>query len=56
LQTQDYNPAGAVGDASKATAEKGRAMVDAAGLALARLLAEVGRLPADTLLARPALG
>jgi creatinine amidohydrolase len=55
-QTQDYNPAGAVGDASKATAEKGQAMVDAAGRALARLLSEVHRLPADTLLARPELG
>lgn len=55
-QTQDYNPAGAVGDAAHATAEKGRALVDAAGLALARLLAEVDRLPADTLLPRPALG
>jgi creatinine amidohydrolase len=55
-QTQDYNPAGAVGDAAHATAEKGRAMVDAAGLALARLLAEMDRLPADTLVARPLLG
>jgi creatinine amidohydrolase len=55
-QTQDYNPAGAVGDAANATAEKGQAMVDAAGLALARLLAEIDRLPADTLKPRPALG
>jgi creatinine amidohydrolase len=55
-QTQDYNPAGAVGDAASATAEKGRAMVDAAGRALARLLAEIDRLPADTLLPRPAPG
>lgn len=54
-QTQDYNPAGAVGDAAHATAEKGRAMVDAAGLALARMLAEMDRLPADTLAARPVL-
>ncbi|MCM2340941.1 creatininase family protein [Rhodoferax sp.] len=55
-QTQDYNPAGAVGDAARATAEKGQSMVDAAGLALARLLAEIDRLPADTLLPQPALG
>lgn len=55
-QTQDYNPAGAVGDASNATAEKGRVMVDAAGLALARLLVEMDRLPVDTLIARPVLG
>lgn len=55
-QTQDYNPAGAVGDAAHATAEKGQALVDAAGLALARLLTEMDRLPADTLVARPVLG
>lgn len=55
-QTQDYNPAGAVGHAANATAEKGQALVDAAGNALARLLMEVDRLPADTLLDRPALG
>ncbi|WP_296490490.1 creatininase family protein [Rhodoferax sp.] len=55
-QTQDYNLAGAVGDAANATAEKGRAMVDAAGLALARLLTEIDRLPADTLMQRPAPG
>jgi creatinine amidohydrolase len=55
-QTQDYHPAGAVGDAANATAEKGQALVGAAGLALAKLLAEVDRLPADTLLQRPALG
>jgi creatinine amidohydrolase len=48
-QTQDYNPAGAVGNAAHATAEKGRAVVDAAGRALAQLLAEVDRLPPDTL-------
>ena len=55
-QTQDYNPAGAVGDAASATAEKGRAMVDAAARALARLLAEIDRLPADTLRPRPTPG
>jgi creatinine amidohydrolase len=48
-QTQDYNPAGAVGNAAQATADKGRAVVDAAGRALAQLLAEVDRLPPDTL-------
>jgi creatinine amidohydrolase len=48
-QTQDYNLAGAVGNAADATADKGRAMVDAAGRALAQLLAEVDRLPPDTL-------
>jgi creatinine amidohydrolase len=48
-QTQDYNPAGAVGNAANATADKGRAVVDAAGRALAQLLAEVDLLPRDTL-------
>lgn len=55
-QTQDYHPAGAVGDAANATTEKGLALLGTAGLALAKLLAEVDRLPADTLLPRPALG
>lgn len=48
-QMQDYNPAGAVGNAAAATAAKGRAVVDAAGRSLAKLLAEIGQLPADTL-------
>ncbi len=48
-QMQDYNAAGAVGNAAAATADKGHALVGAAGRALARLLAEVDRLPADTL-------
>jgi creatinine amidohydrolase len=51
-QMQDYNPAGAVGNAGAATADKGRAVVDAAGRALARLMAEMDRLPADTLQAQ----
>ena len=48
-QTQDYNPAGAVGNAAAATADKGRAVLDAAGRALAQLLAEIDALPAATL-------
>jgi creatinine amidohydrolase len=48
-QMQDYNAAGAVGNAAAATAEKGRAVLDAAGRALAQALAEIHRLPADTL-------
>lgn len=47
-QMQDYNPAGAVGNAGAATPEKGRAVLDAAGRALAALLAEVHRLPLTT--------
>ena len=52
-QMQDYNPAGAVGNAAAATADKGHALVEAAGHALARLLGELDRLPADTLVAQP---
>ena len=54
-QMQDYNPLGAVGNAAAATAEKGQAMVDAAGRALASLLAEMDRLPPDTLILDPTL-
>lgn len=49
-QMQDYNPAGAVGNAAAATADKGAAVLQAAGGALARLLAEVHALPMSTLL------
>ena len=52
-QTQDYNASGAVGNAAAATADKGQALVQAAGLSLARLLAEVHALPLSTLVARP---
>jgi len=50
---QDYNAEGAVGNAAAASAAKGAAVVDAAGRALASLLAEVHRLPLDTLQMRP---
>ncbi len=46
---QDYNPEGAVGNAAAATADKGHALLDAAGRALARLLAEIDQLPQGTL-------
>jgi len=48
-QIQDYNPLGAVGNAAAATAEKGQALLTAAGLSLSNLLLEIDRLPADTL-------
>jgi creatinine amidohydrolase len=51
-QMQDYNPAGAVGNAAAASADKGAVVLDAAGRALARLLAQLDSLPADTLAAR----
>lgn len=48
-QMQDYNPQGAAGNAAAATAEKGRALLGAAGRSLARVLSEIDQLPADTL-------
>ena len=52
-QVQDYNPLGAAGNAAAATAAKGRAVIDAAGLQLARLLQELSDLPLSTLNAHP---
>ena len=48
-QMQDYNRAGAVGNAAAATAEKGQQVLQAAGKALAQLLDEVQQLPMSTL-------
>ena len=48
-QMQDYNPQGAAGNAAAATAEKGRAVLDAAGKSFAQLLLEIDGLPAGTL-------
>lgn len=45
---EDYHPAGAVGDAAGAMADKGRAVVQAAAQALAQLIAEIHALPLDT--------
>ena len=54
-QVQDYNPMGAAGNAAIATAAKGRAVIDAAGLQLALLLQEVSTLPTSTLNAHPSI-
>jgi creatinine amidohydrolase len=43
---QDLNPAGAAGNAAAATADKGRAVLDASGRALATVLQEFAQLPA----------
>jgi len=51
---QDYNANGAVGNAREADADRGQALVSAAGRALAQLLSEMDRLPADTLTERTA--
>ena len=53
-QMQDYNACGAVGNAAAATAGKGRAVLEAAGRSLARLLSEIDQLPQDTLTDRTA--
>ena len=52
-QMQDYNAQGAAGNAAAATAAKGHALVNAAGLQLAKLLQEVSSLPLSTLNATP---
>lgn len=54
-QMQDYNPAGAVGNAAAASAEKGHSVLDAAGRALAQMLAELHQLPLSTLADKPKL-
>jgi creatinine amidohydrolase len=52
-QMQDYNPQGAAGNAAAATAAKGHALINAAGLQLANLLKEVSELPLATLKPTP---
>jgi len=54
-QMQDYNPAGAAGNAAAATAEKGHALIDAAARQLALLLQEIAALPLSTLVDKPQL-
>ncbi|MEO7391599.1 MAG: creatininase family protein [Ramlibacter sp.] len=49
---QDYNAEGAAGNAAAATAEKGRAVLDAAGKQLALLLQELSALPLSTLVGK----
>jgi creatinine amidohydrolase len=46
---QDYNPQGAVGNASAATADKGHALLKTAGEQLAKLLKEMVALPLSTI-------
>lgn len=48
-QAQDLHPAGAMGNAAAASADKGRAFVDHAARALVELLVEVAALPLSTL-------
>ncbi len=48
-QTQDLNPAGAAGNAAAATADKGRAVLNTAGLKLAQMLMEIDQVALTTL-------
>ncbi|HMS06744.1 MAG TPA: creatininase family protein [Burkholderiaceae bacterium] len=50
---QDLNASGAAGDATQASAEKGRALIAAAARALADLLAEISALPLGTVAPGP---
>jgi creatinine amidohydrolase len=52
-QMQDYNPQGAAGNAAAATAAKGYALLNAAGLQLSNLLKEVSDLSLSTLKSTP---
>ena len=52
-QTQDCNAMGACGNAAAATAEKGQAIIDAAGKKMAQLLYEIAALPLSTLVQKP---
>lgn len=51
---QDYNEHGAAGNAAAATAEKGQAVLDAAGAQLALMLQELSALPLSTIVDLPA--
>jgi creatinine amidohydrolase len=53
---QDYNPAGAAGNAAAADAARGQALVEGAAFSLAQLLAEIHALPAETIGQRPDMG
>lgn len=52
-QMQDYNAAGAAGNAAAADAEKGRRLLQAAGRQLALLLQEISALPLSTVVDGP---
>jgi len=48
-QTQDLNPTGALGDATKANAEVGSRLLDEAAEVLVQIVTEISGLPMDTL-------
>lgn len=51
-QAQDLNPSGAIGDATKASAEKGEALLDHGARALCELLGDIDRFDPETALRR----
>ena len=53
-QTQDLNPAGAIGNAAAASAAKGAAIIDFVADRMARLLREFDRMPLSSLVDGPA--
>ncbi len=52
-QVQDYNAMGAAGNATLATADKGRAVIEASARQLALMLQEISSLPLSTLVDKP---
>jgi creatinine amidohydrolase len=52
-QTQDLHPSGAVGDATKATAEKGHRLIDQGAQAFCELLDDIDRFDLQSLAVRP---
>jgi creatinine amidohydrolase len=52
-QAQDIHPSGASGDATQATAEKGRQLIDHGARAFCELLADVDKFDAKSLVGRP---
>jgi creatinine amidohydrolase len=52
-QVQDYNAMGAAGNATLATADKGRAVIEASARQLALMLQEISSLPLSTLVDNP---
>ncbi len=52
-QVQDYNAMGAAGNATLATADKGRAVIESSARQLALMLQEISSLPLSTLVEKP---
>jgi creatinine amidohydrolase len=52
-QAQDLHPSGAVGDATQASAEKGRQLLDHGAAAFCELLADIDKFDPETFNARP---